>query len=74
MKKHIIQICFGIIILFSNSINSQNVTIDYTTFSSSACNVFGTPVLVNGIFHQTTIGQPQFSSSNQSVKLNSNYN
>lgn len=75
MIKKILKICIGLMImLLANPIISQNVTIDYATFSSSACNVFGVPVTINGITHQTTIGQPKYNSTNSSIQMDYNYN
>lgn len=75
MKKNILKICLGILLLCSNFGFSQNTTtIDYSTFSSTFCNIFGNLIAVSGINHQTAIGQPTFNTINQSVQLAYDYN
>ena len=66
--KYILKICVGILFFCSNVIISQ-VTIDYSTFTPTGCNIFGLGASVNGLAHQTTFGQPQFNNFNKGVKL-----
>jgi hypothetical protein len=69
MNKYILKILIVISLSFTNLIQSQTTTIDYTTFSSSNCNIFGVAQTFNGILHQTTFGQPTFNNGNKSVQL-----
>lgn len=73
MLQNIQKIVIIILFLYSNIASSQNVIIDYSTFSSSDCNIFRTPVNINGISHQTTIGSPQYNTSTQAIKMNFDY-
>ena len=69
--------------LLTATLFAQNVTINYQTWnpSSPPCNLFGTatnvPATINSsnstIVHQTQIGQPQYSNTDQSVQMDCNY-
>ena len=69
MKKYLKIYYLIAITLISNLSYSQTTTVDYASFSSSNCNIFGNGQTVNGVFHQTTYGQPTFNTGNKSVQL-----
>ncbi len=63
-------VLLGAALALTSSYNSYGQTIiDYSTFSSAACNVFASPVSVGGVEHVTTAGQPRYDAANQSIDL-----
>lgn len=74
MKNHFLTLFIGIVFFMSNKTLSQITTIDYATYSSNECNVFGPATAISGIIHSSVAGQPTFNNSNQSVHLDYNYN
>lgn len=72
MKTKLLKLVLIIELLqvLSNRVYSQTV-IDYSAFSSTACNAFSSVINVNGIPHLTAIGQPTKASNGEAITLNS---
>lgn len=68
MKKHIKHYII-LFLLHTLNYSYSQTTIDYSTFSSSNCNIFGNGPTQNDVLHQTTYGQPTFNTGNKSVQL-----
>ena len=69
-----IKFLIALFVLIITSTNAQIVTLNYSTFSSSDCNVFASTIPFQGILHQTNIGDVTKSSSQASLALKYSYN
>lgn len=58
----------------TNYSNAQIVTLDYSSYSSNDCDVFGNAVPVQGILHETKRGDVTKNSSQGALGLQFNYN
>lgn len=54
--------------------NAQIITLNYNDFSSSSCDVFVSPIPVQGILHETKIGDITKNSTVGALSLAFNYN
>jgi hypothetical protein len=72
MKRKLLNfvLTFTFLQIFNNGVYSQTV-IDYSAFSSTACNTFASLTNVNSIPHLTSIGQPNKASTGEALKLSS---
>jgi hypothetical protein len=69
MNKLFFKFCIAMLFFTASKSISQVTTIDYSSYSSSQCNVFGAGTAISGITHQSVLGQPTFNNSNHSVHL-----
>lgn len=61
---------------FTLQATSQTVTtvINYQTWTgATGCNIFSSPTTVNGVVHQSTVGQPVYSAANAAVALDGQF-
>ena len=70
-----LKILFILLMLaITNYSNAQIVTLDYSSYSSNDCDVFGNAVPVQGILHETKRGDVTKNSSQGALGLQFNYN
>ena len=69
-----IKILMALLVLIITSTNAQIVTLNYSSFSSSDCDVFANVVPFQGIYHQTNIGDVKNASNGLSLGFNYNNN
>mgnify|MGYP005851828795 CR=1 FL=1 len=69
-----IKLIFATLFIVLSNANAQVVTLDYNNFSSSDCDVFGNIIPVQGIFHQTKVGDVTKNSSIGGLQLKYEYN
>lgn len=69
-----IKLLFTLLLAAVTHSNAQIATLDYGSFSSSNCDVFGSMISVQGIFHETKVGDVKKNSSQGGLELPFDYN
>ena len=69
-----IKFLFILLVLAATHSNAQIATLDYGFHSSSSCDVFSSMIPVQGIFHDTKVGDVTKNSTQGGLQLKYVYN
>jgi len=69
-----IKTLFLLLIIAISSANAQIITLNYNDFSSNDCDVFASPIPVQGILHETKVGDITKNASIGAIQLKYDYN